>query len=134
MDLSWYDPLDWICRVRLEMAMHTADEELRLLVWQQMQTRNLAIATMPIDPTTAEMRNKYLKLADQAKQQIFEICLPWLVTKEEAEKALTTPESIYQGMYQQWVKVYGDPKDPAVAARIQQTADWLHRTSGVRSR
>jgi len=133
MDLSRYDPLDWTSRLRLRMALDTAGTDAELAAWQQVQTFNLGLATIAVaaGPTGTELKQKALEAVFQASQQISEFLIPWMHKKTESD-IKQAQNSTYQRMFQAWMNEWGDPKDPAVAARIQKTADWLHKTSQPR--
>lgn len=126
LDLREYDPLDWFSRTRLELAMLEAGNTAQLAAWQQFQTFNLGLLAAAKD----ENKQSFLARALEADQHIRNLLQPWLKTDTEPK---ATEATVYQGLRRSWVEAFGDPNDPAVAANIQRTADWLQKT-GQRKR
>lgn len=119
-DFDRYDPLDWHQQLRLSMAIHEEGQAAAEEVWKQTQTFKLTLATMALGDAAKDLRGRLLNEAFDARQSLLASLMPWVFDEQP-----TTKTDGLKDLNQAWADVWGDPNDPAVAQRIQNTVDYL---------
>jgi len=122
-DFKTYDPDDYFQRQRLHRILGDLSREAQVSIWDLSIQYQLIRAIRNIGNDDALKRideTAYTTLTKSVNLQ-----LPWLDMESELVEGPTGTDAEYRSLFDQWKAEWGDPNDPAVQARIKQTAAWL---------
>lgn len=115
----WLDKVRLLCdRLELENFRHY-NEILR----------TTSLASMSRSDLTDDSYEKLRGYASEYTGKIRSVLFPWVKAENEDAK-----KDAYQGLYNMWVNVFGDPDDPAVQAEIERTAKMMLGDGKARTR
>jgi hypothetical protein len=119
LDFTKADPQDrrWYTRVSLMISEKSRAQ--RLFMYDLLHRRNGNLLSR--DNLTEESVEKLNQESYRLLQQILQLLFPWN-TFESPDQA---QESANKRLYDAWVAAWGDPEDPEVQRKIEQTAQWL---------
>ncbi len=124
LDFRRADPRSRAWQRRLNIALYSI-EKANVARWSEVEAAHAHAMLSRVD-LTDDGYEHYQAASARHRQSVRRRLFPWFVEKVvdrgDAAKALE----------RQWIAVWGDPKDPAVAARIEATAQAL--AAGDRSR
>lgn len=121
-DWSDYDPLDWVSRLRLSLAISDEADAVAIRTWRAIQDYNIGFAGMGGE-IEFEHRKKAIATALEAMQHILKLEMPWKFVETE-EKPDT---AAIRKMRDVWEETWGKLDDPETQRKIAATAEWLKR-------
>jgi len=122
-DFRRYDPLDSYHKARLRLALNYEERQRFVEYQRDVLAYSLAVANTP-GRLKHESRVRVQDRAFEALQSHYNLQFPWDRKKEAAGKSTTTDSEI-KSLRDEWIRIWGDPNDPEVKAKIQRTADSL---------
>lgn len=116
IDFAHADLLDpwWWRKVHIIL-----DDLARQRVIEYTRTQFDRIRSLTSRPNlTQESREKLADHSSRVSARLRSLWFPWKGSEDQQDERKTTA----QRMYDAWVRIWGDPNDPKVAAAIDQTA------------
>lgn len=114
--------MDSYHRARLKLALRYEERTRLLDTSRDMLLYVLSVASTPGN-ITHESRVKLQDKAFETLRKRYSVTFPWDIESEETSRGPTEGE--IEALRAEWVRIWGDPNDPKVAAAIQRTADAL---------
>lgn len=121
-DFTRYDPLDSYHRARLKLALSYEERSRLLDTTRDTFLYMLSVANTPGN-ITHESRVKLQDKAFETLRKRHSVTFPWNIAPDEASSGPT--ESEIEALRAEWIRIWGDPNDPKVAAEIQKVSDQL---------
>lgn len=126
LDWADYDPLDWVSRLRLSLAMGDEADAVAIRTWRTVQEYNLGLAGMGGE-IEFEVRKRAIATALEAMRHILKLEMPWKFSDSEAE--VKPDKAAIRQMQNTWEETWGKLDDPETQRKIEATAAWLRRNT-----
>jgi chromosome condensin MukBEF ATPase and DNA-binding subunit MukB len=123
IDFSFARPSDRWWWLRLKWLLEEQEKE-NLRVVQNMQFQ-LNTAVLSYSNEDQQFKHHWER-ANSHINKIYNSLFPWLVVSDDQ----VNTKKEYDELIDRWKYTFGDPADPEIAAKIQQTADMLMRSAG----
>ena len=125
VDFARADPRDGRWWLRLELVLDALADDALAKVYTLNLDRAVALLARP--GLTPESYDRLHDDAEAWSAKLKRAYLPWVDLDPAAGR-----EDAIRDLEAQWVAIWGDPADPAVAARIEATSQYLRRNDRSR--
>lgn len=127
VDFTHADPTDRKWNSRLLLALYAIERENVEKIVSLNNAR--CVALLGNSALTKESFEKLREESEKLTVRVKSLLMPWVETDKSSGR-----DGAINRLTELWIKTWGDPKDPAVAARINATADALMKASAPKRR